>query len=242
MNPVSLPSEPPQRPLQFASVFQFGNSAVRQFGSFLALISLLGLTACPAPQNPPKTNKQLEESQTRLWRRPDASQPGTETSPKKKEDPSASVNLENGPLPLEISEKLGAKVEIACGGGEHPPVADLAERENVQLTPEGEKALLLTIHPSCACSATNNCPREIWSVDEHGTYLQRLSEDAYDLLFANTVHNGHYDVVTEAHLTDRESSIIRYEWDGKLYRPVEQSCRVGEPNSSDRKVVPGKCR
>jgi hypothetical protein len=203
------------------------------------LISLSGLVACTDPPKQSAPNK-LAESESRLWRRPDSSARIAAKNAARKDD-SPPVNLEDPALPFEVAEKVGAELDIACGGA-HPPVADIAKAEPVQIGTEGDKGLLVTIRHACICSVTGNCPREVWTRDVNGHYQQTLTDEAYELLLANTAHDSHYDVVTEAYLTARESSIVRYEWDGKQYRPAEQSCRVGDGDISTRPIMPGKCR
>lgn len=144
-------------------------------------------------------------------------------------------------MPFEVSEKVGAELDIACGGV-HPEAAEVTRIEPVQVAPEGEKGLLVTVRDPCICGATGNCPREVWTLDQNGRYEQTLADQAYELLLANTVHNGRYDVITEAYLSAHESAILRYEWDGKKYRPAEQSCRIGDGDVPTRKIVPGRCR
>lgn len=205
-----------------------------------ALVALLVLTACPAPQTAQPKKNRFDEIESRLWRKPGSEGAKPSATPSARKD-SSSLNVEEAPLPFEIAEKAGAELDIACGG-EHPPVADIAKAEPVQLAPEGDKGMVVTIHHSCICSPTGNCPHEVWTLDEDKHYTQSLSETGYGLLIGTGVHNGRYDVITETYLTATESSIVRYEWDGKRYGPAEQSCRVGEGEIGTRKIVPGKCR
>ena len=236
--------------------FQFGSSAilgrrfvrcwrsgvrVRHFGNTVVFLTLLvGLTACPAPQPTSSKKNKFQEYQERLWRKAgsDAPRPQTGPSPRKE---SSSLNVEDAPLPFEIAEKVAAELDIACGG-EHPPLDGIVKADPVQITPEGGKAMIVTVHHSCICSPTGNCPHEVWIADKDNHYSQALTDEAYGLLLGTAVHNGGYDVITEAYLTATESSIVRYEWDGKRYGPAEQSCRVGEGEIGTRKIVSGKCR
>jgi hypothetical protein len=206
-----------------------------------ALISLSGLVACTDPPKQSAPNK-LQQYESRFWRRPDQSSSKIRAStPGGKRDDGPPLNVENPALPFEVAEKVSAALDIACGEN-HPPATEAAKAEPVEITPDGEKALLVTVRETCICSASGNCPRQVWTRETDGVYQRTLADDAYDLLLANTVHNGHYDVITEAHLTARESIILRYEWDGKEYHPAEQSCRVGDGDLASRKIVPGKCR
>lgn len=209
-----------------------------------ALIALASLPACTSAPKPAPPNK-LQEAERRFWGKPESKPPRNPDQPPATapdaHDSSSSINFEDSPLPAEIADKITAAMEANCPG-DHPSPAEIARVEPAQLTPDGGQGLLVTVRPSCLCSPTGNCPRQIWTKDQNGRFVQSLAEDAYDLLFANTVHNGYYDVVTEAYLSARESTILRYEWDGKEYHPVEQSCRVGDGDISARKVVSGRCR
>lgn len=222
---------------------QFGSSALRQFiNSLVVLFLLAGVTACtdsPKPQTPNK----LQESERRFWRH-DYSEPKSKSTPTTAAAPredSPAIDLEDAPVPREVTEKIEAELDIACGA-QHPTAADVTKLEPVQITPDGEKALLLKVTASCICGATGNCPREVWTRDQNGRYAQALAEQGYEMLLANTVHNDHYDVITESYLSARESAVLRYEWDGKTYRPAEQSCRVGDGEVATRPIVPGRCR
>lgn len=203
----------------------------------VALLASLLLTSCPAPQNPPPKNK-LQESERRFWRRPD--QASAKTNSAARRDDSSPLDVEGPRLPFEVAEKIGAELDIACG--EHPEASAVTRLEPVQVTPEGEKALLVTVHHPCICGETGNCPSQVWTLDRNGHFKQSLSDQAYGMMLANTVHNGRYDVVTESYLTARESTVLRFEWDGEEYHPAEQSCRVGDGERATRPIVPGKCR
>ena len=208
-----------------------------------ALISLSSLLACTSPQKPTAPNK-LQEAERRFWGKPEskpARNPDRPAAATESHDDSPPINFEDSPLPAEVAEKITTALQTNCSD-DHPSAAEITRVETAQLTPDGTQGLQVTVRPSCLCSATGNCPRQIWTRDHNGRFEQSLADDAYDLLFANTVHNGYYDVVTEAYLSARESTILRYEWDGKEYHPVEQSCRVGDGDIATRKIVSGRCR
>lgn len=211
-----------------------------------ALILLSSLPACTGPEKPAAPNK-LQEAERRFWGKPE-SKPARNSDPDRpaaaapeSHDDSPQINFENSTLPSEIADKITTALQANCPA-DHPSAAEITRVEPAQLTPDGAQGLQVTVRPSCLCSPTGNCPRQIWTRDPNGRFAQSLADDAYDLLFANTVHNGYYDVVTEAYLSARESTILRYEWDGKEYHPVEQSCRVGDGDISSRKIVSGRCR
>src|ERR1051326_8627679 len=172
---------------------QFGSSANRRFGSkqaVAALILLSSLVACTTPPKQSAPNK-LQQSESRFWRRPDSSSSNSSraSSPAGKRDDGPPLNVENPALPFEVAEKVGAALDIACGEN-HPPAAEAAKAEPVEITPEGEKALLVTVRETCICSASGNCPREVWTRDVNGHYQQTLTDQAYDMMLGNTEHNA----------------------------------------------------
>jgi hypothetical protein len=208
---------------------------------YLVVISAFGalliLVACPAPQT--QTPNKLQQSESRFWRKPD--QKSSNQPAAAQRNASKPLDVEAPALPFDVAERIAADLDIGCGV-DHPDAAAVTQTDPVQITPEGDKALLVNVRHPCICTVTGNCPRQVWTLDKDGHFERTLSDQAYEMLLANSVHNGHYDVVTESYLTARESTILRYEWDGSEYHPAEQSCRVGAGDVSTRPIIPGKCR